>query len=117
MLNALYDAVARARRGSIVLFVAVGVAVSVASAGDGPGVGVEKPFVGCGKAQAMAARFLAEIAQALAPGGRLLIAEPRGHVSEEALEITRAAAESAGLSLVDRPAIKRSRTALLEKPR
>lgn len=64
-----------------------------------------------------AARFLAEIAQALAPRGRLLVAEPRGHVSEEAFEITRAAAQSAGLSLVDRPAIKRSRTALLEKAR
>jgi 2-polyprenyl-3-methyl-5-hydroxy-6-metoxy-1,4-benzoquinol methylase len=64
-----------------------------------------------------ASRFLAEIAAALAPGGRLLIAEPRGHVSEEALEKTASAAEGAGLSLVDRPALKRSRTALLEKPR
>jgi hypothetical protein len=45
-----------------------------------------------------------------------LIAEPRGHVSEEALEETIAAAERAGLSIVDRPAIKRSRAVLLEKP-
>ena len=64
-----------------------------------------------------AAPFLAEIAEALAPGGRFLIAEPRGHVSEEALEATMAAAQKAGLSVVDRPGIKRSRTALLEKPR
>ena len=64
-----------------------------------------------------AAPFLAEIAEALAPGGRFLIAEPRGHVSEEALEATTAAAQRAGLSVVDRPVIKRSRTALLEKPR
>jgi ubiquinone/menaquinone biosynthesis C-methylase UbiE len=63
------------------------------------------------------ARLLAEIADALAPGGRLLIAEPRGHVSADALEATRKAAEAAGLSLVDRPDIKRSRALLLEKPR
>ena len=64
-----------------------------------------------------AAPFLAEIGNALVPGGRFLIAEPRGHVSEEALDRTREAAQSAGLSLVDRPPIKRSRTALLEKAR
>lgn len=64
-----------------------------------------------------AARLLAEIGEALTPGGRLLIAEPRGHVSEEALEKTIAFAEKAGLSAVDRPDIKRSRTVLLEKPR
>jgi SAM-dependent methyltransferase len=64
-----------------------------------------------------AAPFLAEIANALAPGGRLLIAEPKGHVSGEALEETVAIAEKAGLSVIDRPDIKRSRTVLLEKPR
>jgi ubiquinone/menaquinone biosynthesis C-methylase UbiE len=64
-----------------------------------------------------AAGLLAQIRDALAPGGRLLIAEPRGHVSREALEETVAAAEKVGLSVIDRPAIKRSRAALLEKPR
>jgi ubiquinone/menaquinone biosynthesis C-methylase UbiE len=64
-----------------------------------------------------AASFLAEIGGALAPGGRLLIAEPSGHVSREALEGTTAAAQEAGLSVVDRPDIKRSRAVLLEKPR
>lgn len=64
-----------------------------------------------------AAPFLAAITGALIPGGRLLIAEPRGHVSAEALEATTSAAAKAGLSLIDRPEIKRSRTALLEKPR
>ena len=63
-----------------------------------------------------AARFLAEIGEALARGGRLLIAEPRGHVSSEALEGTTAAARKAGLSVVDRPDIKRSRSVLLERP-
>ena len=64
-----------------------------------------------------AAPFLAEIGDALAPGGRFLIAEPRGHVSETALEATMEAARKAGLSVVDRPEIKRSRAVLLEKPR
>ena len=64
-----------------------------------------------------AGRLLVEIGEALAPGGRLLIAEPRGHVSEEALEKTIGLAEKAGLSAIDRPDIKRSRTVLLERPR
>jgi ubiquinone/menaquinone biosynthesis C-methylase UbiE len=64
-----------------------------------------------------AAGLLAQLHDVLAPGGRLLIAEPRGHVSEDALEATVAAAETAGLSEIDRPAIKRSRAVLLEKPR
>ena len=63
-----------------------------------------------------AAGLLTQIHDVLVPGGRLLIAEPRGHVSEEALEKTIAAAEKAGLSVVDRPAVKRSRAVLLEKP-
>jgi len=64
-----------------------------------------------------AAPFLAEIGDALVPGGRFLIAEPRGHVSREALEGTTAAAGKAGLLVIDRPEIKRSRAVLLEKPR
>jgi SAM-dependent methyltransferase len=63
-----------------------------------------------------AAAFLAEIGEALCPGGRLLIAEPKGHVSGEALEATVAHARSAGLSIVDRPDVKRSRAVLAEKP-
>ena len=64
-----------------------------------------------------AAGLLAQIHDVLVPGGRLLLAEPRGHVSREAVEETVAAAEQAGLSVVDRPAIKRSRAVLMEKPR
>jgi 2-polyprenyl-3-methyl-5-hydroxy-6-metoxy-1,4-benzoquinol methylase len=63
-----------------------------------------------------AAGLLGQIHDTLAPGGRLLIAEPRGHVSEEAFEGTVAAAENAGLAVIDRPDIKRSRAVLLEKP-
>ena len=64
-----------------------------------------------------AAPFLAEIGNALIPGGRFLIAEPRGHVSAEALEETAEAAQKAGLSVIDRPEVKRSRAVLAEKPR
>lgn len=60
---------------------------------------------------------LRSIAGALKPGGVLLIAEPKGHVSEAAFAGTIAAAEAGGLSLIDRPQIRRSRTALLIKNR
>jgi len=63
-----------------------------------------------------AARFLAEIGDVLVNGGRFLIAEPKGHVSQEALEKTAATARDAGLSIIDRPDVKRSRAVLLEKP-
>lgn len=62
-----------------------------------------------------APRFLGELGEALAPGARLLIAEPRGHVSREALEATVASAQRAGLSVVGRPDVKRSRAVLLER--
>jgi ubiquinone/menaquinone biosynthesis C-methylase UbiE len=60
-------------------------------------------------------RFLVEIADAPDPGERLMIAESRGHVSEKALEGTTTTAEGAGLSQVDRPASRRSRTPLPER--
>jgi ubiquinone/menaquinone biosynthesis C-methylase UbiE len=61
--------------------------------------------------------LLAEIRSLLRPGGRLLIAEPRGHVRRADFEITLAAATEAGLSLIERPEVKRSRAALVEKSR
>ena len=59
--------------------------------------------------------FLAELGEVLVPGGRLLIAEPKGHVSGEAFAKTVASAEKAGLLVLDRPDLKRSRTVLMEK--
>ena len=59
--------------------------------------------------------LLAEIHSLLRPGGRLLIAEPRGHVRRVAFETTLAAAAEAGLSLIDRPEVKRTHAALLER--
>jgi SAM-dependent methyltransferase len=63
-----------------------------------------------------AARLFAEAASALRPGGRLLLAEPAGHVSEEEFAATLAAAAGAGLRLESRPAIRRSRAVMLVKP-
>jgi len=60
-----------------------------------------------------AGRFLAEVAQAVKPGGRLLIAEPRGHVNDADFAETLALAERAGFRLESRPAIRSSVAALL----
>jgi ubiquinone/menaquinone biosynthesis C-methylase UbiE len=59
------------------------------------------------------ARFFAEAAAALKPGGRTLLAEPRGHVSEKEFAATLALATQAGFHVEGEPAIPRSRTAAL----
>ena len=59
--------------------------------------------------------FLYEIASKLKPDGLMLIADPKMHVSKENFKITLGIAKSAGLSLVDRPKIFLSHTALLKK--
>jgi len=61
-----------------------------------------------------AAVFL-EIAAGLKPGGRLLVAEPRGHVRLAAFEAELAAAAKAGLTVIERPSIAGSHAALLKK--
>ena len=62
-----------------------------------------------------ASRFFYEIYATLKPTGRLLIAEPKGHVSNKDFEITISAAEQNGFKVIDRPQIARSRVVLLEK--
>lgn len=62
------------------------------------------------------ARFFAEIAATLKPGGRMLLAEPIGHVSEAAFAAEIQAGSRNGLSLLEPPAIHRSHVALLGKP-
>lgn len=59
--------------------------------------------------------FLEEIYGALKPSGRMLIVEPRVHVSARAFEKTVAMAQNQGLNVVDRPTVKFSRSVLLEK--
>ena len=62
-----------------------------------------------------AAKFFAEIAQALRPGGSSLLAEPRGHVSDQAFESELGAAARVGLTAGAQPTIARSHAAVLVK--
>jgi SAM-dependent methyltransferase len=61
--------------------------------------------------------FFAEAVRALKPDGRLLLAEPRGHVDRDAFELTLASAAAVGLHEVGRPGIRSSRAALLASAR
>ncbi len=61
-------------------------------------------------------RFFAEVAQAMKPGATLLLAEPSGHVKQEAFDAELQDAAAAGLEVADRPTIRRSQAALLRKP-
>ncbi len=60
-------------------------------------------------------RLLAEICLTLKQSGRLLIAEPRAHVSREDFDQTISLAERAGFQVVDHLAIRRSYATLLGK--
>lgn len=61
-----------------------------------------------------AGRFFAEARAALAPGGKVLVAEPTGHVTPAAFEETMTAAAHAGLRRAPGPKVWRSLTAVLE---
>jgi ubiquinone/menaquinone biosynthesis C-methylase UbiE len=61
-----------------------------------------------------AGRLFAELRSTLAPGGRVLVIEPRGHVSEPEFEASLAAAERAGLRRSPGPKVWRSLGAVLE---
>jgi ubiquinone/menaquinone biosynthesis C-methylase UbiE len=61
-----------------------------------------------------ALEFFLQIRAVLKPAGRLLVAEPGGwHVSEEQFQDTLKTAAAAGLKVVEEPAIRRSRSAVL----
>lgn len=62
-----------------------------------------------------AASFFSEVYATMKPGGRLLVAEPKGHVSQEDFESTLSTATQAGFAAVDQPRINRSRAVLLGK--
>jgi len=61
------------------------------------------------------AAVLAGLHNTLRPGGILLVAEPKGHVSKQAFQDTLDLARKAGLSVTARPAVRRSHTAVLKK--
>ena len=60
-------------------------------------------------------RFFFEIYGTIKPNGRLLLAEPKGHVSAKDFEITISVASQNGFKVIDRPKIAQSRVVLLEK--
>ena len=60
--------------------------------------------------------FLRRIATLLRPGGRLLLVEPKGHVTQEGFDATVARAQAGGLRRVPPPAGRLGLTALLERP-
>ena len=60
-------------------------------------------------------KLLRDIRAALRPGGLLLLAEPRLHVSPRQFEALLAAAVAAGFSLRERPKVALSRAALLAR--
>ncbi|HTV14181.1 MAG TPA: class I SAM-dependent methyltransferase [Acidobacteriaceae bacterium] len=61
-------------------------------------------------------RFFEEIASVLRPGGAILLAEPKGHVTEEKFAGELRAADGAGLQVVSHPALRGSLTAVLRRP-
>ncbi|AFM23824.1 class I SAM-dependent methyltransferase [Desulfomonile tiedjei] len=58
-------------------------------------------------------RLFSQIKDILKPGGIVLLAEPRGHVSKEEFQTTLDVASAAGLKIIDEPEIRRSRSAVL----
>jgi ubiquinone/menaquinone biosynthesis C-methylase UbiE len=60
-------------------------------------------------------RLFAELRATLAPGGKVVVVEPRGHVSEAEFEEELTAAAGAGLRRAPGPAFWRSHTAVLER--
>ncbi len=60
-------------------------------------------------------KFFEQIAAVLKPGGRFLIVEPKMHVSSRQFEDTLELAQNAGYAVLDRPSIRISRAAVLQK--
>lgn len=60
-------------------------------------------------------RFFVEVAAVLKSGGRVLLAEPAGHVKAAEFDSELQMSVRAGLTIVDRPSIRRSHAVLLQK--
>ena len=59
--------------------------------------------------------LFSQVHQAMKPGSKLLLGEPKGHVSTDAFNQTAAIARRRGFEVVDHPKIKRIRAVLLNK--
>lgn len=59
--------------------------------------------------------LLTQIWHAMKPGGKLLISEPKGHVSERDFEAAVSLAQKTGFNLLERPAFVRSNSVVLSK--
>ncbi len=59
--------------------------------------------------------FFAEVAEASKPGALILLAEPKGHVEAASFDAELDAAAKAGFAVTERPTIRRSLAALLQK--
>jgi hypothetical protein len=59
--------------------------------------------------------FFSQVGSALSASGKMLVMEPKGHVSAEHFRRTVALAGENGFTRLDEPKIARSRSALLEK--
>jgi ubiquinone/menaquinone biosynthesis C-methylase UbiE len=62
-------------------------------------------------------RLFGELAGVLKPGGRLFMAEPKGHVREDDFAHTVTVAEEQAFTVVERPKIRRSWAVMLTKTR
>lgn len=62
-----------------------------------------------------ASNLFSEIKKVIKPGGKLLVVEPKGHVSERIFKITVSAAEAKGFKVIGSPKIWRSRTVLFTR--
>jgi SAM-dependent methyltransferase len=62
-----------------------------------------------------AGRFFSETAEISKPGSTLLLAEPRGHITQPEFDAELQEAAKAGFTVVQRPSIRRSHGALLKK--
>ena len=60
-------------------------------------------------------RLFGELAAVLVPEGRLLVAEPRGHVTEDDFSKTLSIAQQQGFAVVEKPQIRGSWAALQKK--
>ena len=64
-----------------------------------------------------ASSFFSEIYEGIKLGGKFLVIEPKGHVTEKDFEVSTSVAVKIGFSVIDNPKIPRSRSVLFEKDR